>query len=135
VCVCVFVEEMEVCMRAWGCACVFVWAGRGVRACVGVCVRICVFASANVSAYLCVCVCQCARACVCMCVCQRCVCVCVCVCVIELVHNISVRVIMHFSENIEFWKCVCVCVYVCKCDFLSFSLFLSFFLFPPSKSK
>jgi hypothetical protein len=45
--------------------------------------------------------------------------VCVCVCVIELVHNISVRVIMHFSENIEFWKCVClwvsVCVFVCVC--------------------
>jgi hypothetical protein len=41
-----------------------------------------------------------------------CVWVCVCVCVrkpfIELVHNISVRVIMHFSENIEFWKCECV---------------------------
>jgi hypothetical protein len=60
------------------------------------------------------------RACVCVCACVR-VCVCVLswrvlssflfvVCVlaesvvIELVHNISVRVIMHFPENIEFWK-------------------------------
>jgi hypothetical protein len=36
-----------------------------------------------------------------------CVCVCVCVCVCDLLIIISVRVVMQFSENIEFLE-MCV---------------------------
>ena len=71
------------CVRACVCVCDCVFVSVRVRVCTCACVYVC----ARVC--VCMCVCVCVRACVCMCV-RACVCVCVCVCCFPLLDLLDI---------------------------------------------